>query len=53
MRDRLRKELAEHMASIVYLDKERKDFLKENKENRKPHQDRILSILEDLGEEQP
>lgn len=48
-RDRLRRELHEHMAAIVYLDRERKTFNAENRDARKPHQERILSILDELG----
>lgn len=48
-RDRLRRELHGHMSAVVYLDMERKKFLAETRDARKPHQERILSILDELG----
>ena len=50
-REAKRKEVCELMNAIRHLDEERKKFLAEHKDHRGPLQERVLTLLEDLGEE--
>lgn len=46
-----RTEAVSLMNQIRWLDTERKQYLADNRDRRKPLQERLLSLLQDIGEE--